>query len=153
MTSAATTRDVAQRHADLCAISWMLSKTTAPLNSAQKVAMMNSPKKISMNSPKKISSSGPEVARRNVLPRGVITATHSVCLSHEGRSFAGLSAVNQRWATTWPCAPPRASGALLLAHHEHRAVGVLDNRLRNTAHQRPPYGAQTSATYHDRPCT
>src|SRR5918994_354420 len=74
-------------------------------------------------------------------------------LRHEGRSFAGLGAVNQRWATIWPCAPPRASGALLLAHHEHRAVGVPDNRLRNTAHQRPPYGAQTSATYHDRPCT
>src|SRR5919107_524926 len=53
----------------------------------------------------------------------------------------------------WRCAPPRASGALLLAHYEHRAVGVPDNRLRNTAHQRPPYGAQTSATYHDRPCT
>ena len=63
MTSAAAARDVAQRQADLCAISWMLSKTTAPLNSAQKAAMMNSPKKI--------SSSGRKVARRNVLPRSV----------------------------------------------------------------------------------
>jgi hypothetical protein len=42
---------------------------------------------------------------------------------------------------------------LLLAHYEHGAVSVPDNRLRNTAHQRPTYGAQTSATYHDRPCT
>src|SRR5919112_4379114 len=87
-----------------------------------------------------------------VAASGVIAATHSVCLSHEGRSFAGLSTVNQRWATLWPCAPPRASGALLLAHHEHGAVGVPDNRFRNTTHQRPPYGAQTSAAYHDRPC-
>jgi len=63
MTSDATTRDVVQRHADLCAISCMLSKTTAPLNSAQQAAMMNSPKKI--------SSSGLKVARRNVLPRAV----------------------------------------------------------------------------------
>jgi hypothetical protein len=63
MTSDATTRDIAQRQADLCAISWMLSKTTAPLNSAQKAAMMNSPKKI--------SSSGPKAARRNVLSRSV----------------------------------------------------------------------------------
>src|ERR671911_349116 len=30
---------------------------------------------------------------------GVITATHPICLSHEGRSFAGLSGVNQCWAT------------------------------------------------------
>src|SRR5215208_142095 len=52
MTSDATTRDVAQRHADLCAISWMLSKTTAPLNSAQKAAMMNSPRKSRPRVPK-----------------------------------------------------------------------------------------------------
>jgi hypothetical protein len=54
----------------------------------------------------------------------------------------------------WDSAPlVGRSSILLLAHHEHGAVGVPDNRFRNTAHQRPPYGAKTSATHHDRPCT
>src|SRR5215204_5593298 len=34
-----------------------------------------------------------------VAASGVITAPHPICPFHEGWSFAGLSGVNQRWAT------------------------------------------------------
>jgi hypothetical protein len=53
-----------------------------------------------------------------------------------------------------PPEKPSAAGEwrILLAYHEHRAVGVPDHRFRNTAHQGSTYGAKTPATYNDRPC-
>jgi hypothetical protein len=56
----------------------MLSKTTAPLNSAQKAAMMNSPKKI--------SSSGPEVGRGGMWCRERCNYRHSFRLPLPRRS-------------------------------------------------------------------
>src|SRR5215208_6226222 len=54
-----------------------------------------------------------------------------------GRQFWRLS------ATSKPLAPS------LLAHHQHRAVGVADHRIGDASHQRPPQGPKAPASQHD----
>jgi hypothetical protein len=41
----------------------------------------------------------------------------------------------------------------LLAHYQHGAVGVPDHRVRDAAHQRPPYPAVPPVTHHYQPST
>src|SRR5215204_1279802 len=53
------------------------------------------------------------------------------------------------WLPSW--AVRQSLARSVRAYNEHRAVGVPDHRLRNTAHQGSLQGAQTSATDHDRP--
>src|SRR5215216_1221692 len=56
-----------------------------------------------------------------------------------GRRFWRLT------ATSKPFAPS------LLAHHQHRAVGVADHRIGDASHQRPPQGSKAPAAQHDEP--
>jgi hypothetical protein len=51
---------------------------------------------------------------------------------------------------SWCVGTVRSSRATLLAHHQHGAVSVPDNRVRDAARKGPPYPAYPPSSHHDK---